>query len=65
MSKKDVELIASVLKQQRLDAKSFTSYGERLNEIDATVHAFCRILALKNPKFKQLVFLKACGMEDK
>ena len=65
MTKKDFELIASVLKQQRLDAKECMAYGEHLNELDSITHAFARVLALKNPKFNQLRFLKACGMEDK
>lgn len=51
MTKKDFELIASVIKPLEIDFKGFIA------------SCFADALASKNPRFNKDKFLKACGVE--
>lgn len=59
MTRKDYQLIAGVLQQNRAQ---FGQYDERAITLDAVAHQFATALEDTNPRFDRARFLTACGV---
>ena len=66
MTKKDFELIASVIRFELVDflkENPFLATEERISFLNTLVTDFSETLASKNPRFNKDKFLLACGVE--
>lgn len=63
MTKKDYELIASVLKQAILFCDDTSNQDDDILLLETLSKRFADTLASKNPRFNREKFLKACGVE--
>lgn len=63
MSRKDYELIASVLRKEIEDARANYEVNGVV-ALEATARSFARKLAENNPRFNGHTFLAACGVAN-
>lgn len=62
MTKKDYQLIAKVLRDERDHPASGGAAVQ--NTVDRLAHSFCTALRADNPRFDYKRFLEACGVPE-
>jgi hypothetical protein len=62
MTKKDYELIASILKGAQNYEATFNDNEKGAKAIEGITHTFATMLAHTNPRFDRARFLTACGV---
>ena len=64
ITKKDMELIASVIRKRKQSINPHEYYGDfnlPLKSLEQTVDIMCEALGASNPRFQHDRFKKACG----
>lgn len=64
ISKKDIELIASVVRKKKQGIDPHAYYGDvniPLKSLELSVEIMCEALGASNPRFQHDRFKKACG----
>lgn len=63
MTKKDFDLIASILKGAHNYEATFNDNEKGARAIEGIAHTFAVILATTNPRFNKDLFLEGCGLK--
>lgn len=63
MTKKDFDLIASILKGAHNYEATFNDNEKGARAIEGVTHTFATLLAGTNERFNRELFLKACGLK--